>query len=463
MSDELRPYDEYKKAKQEWLGVIPKHWKQSKAKRIFNETSIKNCPEEELLSATQNKGVIPRSMLDTRVVMPTGNLETFKLVQEGNFVISLRSFQGGLEYSKYRGIVSPAYNILEEKLHQNRMYYKHLFKSHDFIGELQRNVTGIRQGKNIDVNDFKEIILPIPPIDEQDKIVKYLDNKLAKINKFIKAKKKLIAVLKEQKQAVINEAVTKGLNPDVKMKPSGIEWLGDIPEHWEVKQLRRITKIVKTGGTPQGADEKYYCEDGFNWYSPGDFCDELYLGRSSRQLSELGIDAVNIHPKDTIMMIGIGGTMGKVSIAKTHCACNQQINAIICKSGVSIEYLVYYLRSIRNHIFATAKYTTLPILNQEETKKIPILQLPLSEQQEIVRHITQKIVVIDKSIAGIEKEIELMTEYRTRLISDVVTGKVDVRDIVIDQDASDESDSNEFEDEVAETEEAVVDDEEGEV
>lgn len=125
VNKELRSYGEYKNPKQEWLGRIPAHWKEAKSKRLFSETSNKNFPKEELLSATQNKGVIPRSMLKTRVVMPMGNLEAFKLVEEGNFVISLRSFQGGLEYSKYRGIVSPAYNVLEENFGQNRMYYKH--------------------------------------------------------------------------------------------------------------------------------------------------------------------------------------------------------------------------------------------------------------------------------------------------------------------------------------------------
>ena len=118
MNNELRPYSEIKDSHYEWLGVVPNHWKLAKAKRLFKETSVKNHPNEELLSATQNKGVIPRRLLQTRVVMPMGNFETFKLVNEGNFVISLRSFQGGLEYSKYRGIVSPAYNVLEENAGQ---------------------------------------------------------------------------------------------------------------------------------------------------------------------------------------------------------------------------------------------------------------------------------------------------------------------------------------------------------
>jgi type I restriction enzyme S subunit len=245
IKNELRPYADMKNSQQDWLNEVPNHWRLAKAKRIFRETSIKNHPNEELLSATQTRGVIPRRLLETRVVMPMGNFESFKLVKEGNFVISLRSFQGGLEYSKYQGIVSPAYNVLEEFTGQNRMYFKHLMKSQVFISELQRNVTGIRQGKNIDVNDFREIIIPIPSRPEQDQIVRYLDYQLVKINKFIKAKKKLIAVLKEQKQAIINEAVTKGLNPDVKMKPSGIEWIGEVPEHWGISRNKNIMKVKK--------------------------------------------------------------------------------------------------------------------------------------------------------------------------------------------------------------------------
>lgn len=437
MNNELRPYKDMKLSHQDWLNEVPNHWKLVKAKRIFRETSIKNYPDEELLSATQNRGVIPRRLLDTRVVMPMGNFESFKLVKEGNFVISLRSFQGGLEYSKYQGIVSPAYNVLEEYTGQNRMYFKQLMKSQVFISELQRNVTGIRQGKNIDVNDFKEIVLPIPPRPEQDQVVRYLDHQLAKINKFIKAKKKLIAVLKEQKQAIINEAVTKGLDPNVKMKPSGIEWLGDVPEHWKIVQLKRLAKKIKTGGTPSGADEQFFADEGFNWYTPGDFTDAVILSNATRQLSALGLKEVNIFPPKTVMMIGIGGTMGKVSLANAESSCNQQINAISCGKEIQPEFLVQYLRAAKPHIFATAKYTTLPILNQEETKKILVPLVPIDEQEKIISFINQKTVVFDNSIKKLENELQLINEYKNSLISDVVTGKVDVRNIVIEESEED--------------------------
>ncbi|MDD4570071.1 MAG: restriction endonuclease subunit S, partial [Tepidanaerobacteraceae bacterium] len=317
---------------------------------------------------------------------------------------------------------------------------------------------GIRVGQwDMRYDDFKNIKLYIPPREEQDQIVKYLDSKLSKVNKFIKAKKKQIELLKEQKQAIINQAVTKGLDPNVKMKPSGIEWIGDIPDGWEVVQLRRVTKTIKTGGTPQGADDKYYADNGFNWFTPSDFNESLYLKDSSRQLSELGKQSINLFPANTIMMIGIGATMGKVSISEGVCSCNQQINAIVCNVLVDERYLTYYLRAKKQYILDTAKYTTLPILNQDETKKIPILKCNINEQLKIVTYTEAKVEVIDKAIDILKKEIDLITEYRISLISDVVTGKVDVRNIEI-QDVDKETEEG-FED----TDDEIIDEENGEI
>lgn len=457
MSEELRPYDEYKKAKQKWLGVVPKHWKQSKAKRIFDETSIKNCPAEELLSATQNKGVIPRSMLDTRVVMPTGNLETFKLVQEGNFVISLRSFQGGLEYSKYRGIVSPAYNILEEKLHQNRMYYKHLFKSHDFIGELQRNVTGIRQGKNIDVNDFKEIVLPIPPLEEQEQIVKYLDNILAKINKFIKAKKKLVAVLKEQKQAVINEDVTKGIKPNVKMKRSGIEWLGEIPEHWDVRRCKFLFSEVDNRSV--FGNETHLSMSQKHGLVPDNELEERRL------LSENYIGA-KICQKDDIVLNRLKAHLGVFALSPQTGVVSPDYTVLRPNKFIYPKFAEYALKSqaCRGELCKRVKGIVMGFwrLYTDDFYNI-VLPLPTyDEQKNIVGVIEEKLCAIDCIIIKAQQEIDLITEYRTRLISDVVTGKIDVRHIVIDEAYSEDSDLSAFEDEDPETEADVADDEEGE-
>ncbi|WP_214785319.1 restriction endonuclease subunit S [Exiguobacterium sp. s183] len=447
METNLKPYEEYKKAKQSWLEKIPTHWSEAKSKRLFIETSIKNHQYEQLLSATQSQGVIPRSLLKTRVVMPTGNLDTFKLVKEGNFVISLRSFQGGLEYSKYRGIVSPAYNILEERTNQNQQYYKYLFKSHVFIGELQRNVTGIRQGKNIDVNDFKEIVLPIPPLEEQDKIVTYLDYQLVKINKFIKDKKKLISVLKEQKQAVINEAVTKGINQNVKLKSSGIEWVQDIPEHWEITRNKNLLSLRKETVGENHVNYKLLSLttngiiprdlDNGKGKFPSDFSTYQKVYVNDLVFCLFDID-------ETPRTIGLSNLTGMITGAYT-----------VFKARQSKDYLYYYYLSLDQKKALKPLYTGLrKVISTDRFLRVKVPLPPLEEQIEIVSFIKESISKIDSTISNTQREIDLIIEYKNRLISDVVTGKVDVRHIMFDNNVN-EVDFEEVNEEVIEMEEVL--------
>ncbi len=430
MNNELRPYEEYVDTRDVWHGKLPKHWDCVKLGMKFRERRTKVSDKEFMpLSVTKN-GIVPQ--LSTAAKSNDG--DNRKLVKQGDFVINSRSDRKGSSgLSNYNGSVS-LINIVLQPYEVNSKYAHYLFKSNSFIEEFYRNGRGIVADLwTTRFYEMRNIYIPIPSLPEQDQIVKYLDNKLAKINKFIKAKKKLIAALKEQKQAIINQAVTKGFDSKVRMKPSGIEWLGDIPEHWTMVQLKRLVKTVKTGGTPSGADEKYFEPIGFNWFTPSDFNDELYLSNSNRQLSNVGKSEVNIFPQGTVMMIGIGATMGKISISEKKCSCNQQINAILCSENIIPEFLVYFMRAVRTHIFAIAKYTTLPILNQEETKKIMVPSIPCEEQKKIVLKINESVAVYDAGIKKIEHEIGLVLEYKSSLVSEVVTGKVDVQHVFIEK------------------------------
>ena len=243
MTHTLKPYPAYKPSGVEWLGDIPSHWKVLRAKRIFRDISEKNHPDAQLLSVTQNRGVLPRDQLEQRVVMPIGQLQTFKLVRKDDFVISLRSFQGGIEYSEHTGLVSPAYTVLRKQGEIGPGYLKCLLKSPEFISELNTTVTGIRQGKNIDFKDFSLSLLPIPPQDEQHRIATFLNQKTAEIDEAINKKQRLIDLLKEQKAILINQAVTKGLNPNVPMRDSGVEWIGEVPAHWKVKRVKYFSSV----------------------------------------------------------------------------------------------------------------------------------------------------------------------------------------------------------------------------
>ena len=209
----------------------------------FEERSQKGFPNLPLLAATQNHGVIRKTDYENRTVEATKSLDTLKLVEIGDFVISLRSFQGGIELCYEIGIISPAYTILRPT-HITAGYFKHLGKSPIFIQLLKSMVTGIREGQNIDYGKLRENLLPIPPIAEQTAIANYLDTATSKIDAAIAQQQKMIDLLNERKQIIINRAVTRGLNPNARMKDSGVEWIGEVPEHWEVRRLKYLLRQI---------------------------------------------------------------------------------------------------------------------------------------------------------------------------------------------------------------------------
>lgn len=236
----MRAYEEYSTTQEICFPIIPSHWSMWKIKHLFSERIEKGFPKEQLLVASQNHGVIPKQEYGARTVEATKDLHLLKLVKKGDFVISLRSFQGGIEYAYSQGIISPAYTIMVPEREILPSYFRLLAKSFPFIEVLKQCVTGIREGQNVDYYKLKNRQIPLPPRDEQDALVRFLDAKCAKIDRLIKLKERQIALLNEKKQIMINQAVTRGLDPNVPMKDSGVDWIGEIPEGWEVLRCKYL-------------------------------------------------------------------------------------------------------------------------------------------------------------------------------------------------------------------------------
>ncbi len=245
MIAQLPSYPEYKDSGVPWLGEVPVRWKLARTKTILRERSVKGFPDEPLLAATQTKGVVRKEEYENRTVLALKDLQNLKIVRTDDFVISLRSFQGGIEYAREQGIISPAYTVLYPVEPQNHAYLALLFKSKPYIENLTLHVTGIRQGQNVDYEKLSRSLIPLPPPAEQAAIVRYLDHVERRIRRYIRARRRLIALLTEQKQAIIHQAVTRGLDPSVPLKPSGVAWLGDVPAHWEVKRLKWVTHLQR--------------------------------------------------------------------------------------------------------------------------------------------------------------------------------------------------------------------------
>jgi type I restriction enzyme S subunit len=424
----LMPYEEYIEVDMPWLERIPSHWKQRKVKYLFDERVEKGYPDEALLAATQTKGVVPKHMYENRTVVAQKDLHLLKLVKKGDFVISLRSFQGGIEYAYYQGIISPAYTIMIPKNEIAPGYFKHIGKSRSFIELLKLCVTGIREGQNIDYNELKNSIIPLPPKEEQDQIAKFLDNRLSKINRFIKAKKKQIELLKELKQAIINQVVTKGIDPSVPMKDSGVEWIGEIPEHWEVRKLRNILIPNNKRNRPDlpllsvVRDKGVIIRDVFDIESNHNYIpDDL----SNYKVVEKGQFAMN-KMKAWQGSYGISEYSGIVSPA-------------YFVFDVEFDNLEYFHNALRSKIYVSffAKASDGIRIGQwdlslQNMKEIPLLVPPYEEQEIIVTYIRKKAKAIDDITSAIQNKIDLVKEYRTSLISAVVTGKVDVRHIPVE-------------------------------
>lgn len=435
----LKPYHKYKDSGIAWLGEIPEHWEVRKAKKLFKERSEKGYENEPFLAATQSQGVVLKNMLDIKTVLVSKDFHTLKLVEKGDFVISLRSFQGGIEYAYYRGIISPAYTILSPKVDVERGYFRYYFKSKEFINCLTLLVTGIREGQNIDTAKFKDTFLPLPTNIEQTAIANFLDYKTAKIDRFIFKKKQLIKLLNEQKAGIINDAVTKGLNANAKMKPSGIEWLGDIPEAWEVRKLKYVAEILRGKFTPRPRNDPKFYDGQFPFVQTGNVAtSEKYIETYTQTLNEFGYEVSKEFPANSVVMT-IAANIADVAILKFDACFPDSIIGFKPFNNINVEFLYYQLKNLRSHFFKIAIKSTQYNLNVERVQSVYINLPTLSEQTAIVSHIEKETAIINKTIVTIEKEIALVQEYRTALIAEAVTGKIDVRDFVAPEVVEEES------------------------
>jgi type I restriction enzyme S subunit len=441
MNNELKPYDEYKVAPFPWLDSIPMHWQYKRAKSMYSKANRPIRETEEVVTCFRDGTVTLRKNRRT-----TGFTESIKEIgyqgiRKGDLVIHVMdAFAGAVGVSDSDGKGTPVYSVCIPKNNLNNYYYAHIVREMAKAGFIQSLYRGIRErSSDFRFEVFANQYLPIPPRDEQDQIVKYLDFQLAKINKFIKAKKKLITDLKEQKQVIINEAVTRGINPNVKMKPSGIEWLGDIPEHWDIRKLRYLSTKFGSGVTPKGG-AAIYVEKGIPFLRSQNIRnDGLQLTNVSYITKEIHeqMQGSRVYSGDVLLNI-TGASIGRVCATPENLE-EANVNQHVCiirpeKKNLLPQYLVYYLSTpyIQEQIIMLQNGASREGLPLKVIKSFNILLPSINEQLNILDSITQKIDKINKSIATVEKEILLITEYRTTLTSDVVTGKVDVRDIKID-------------------------------
>jgi len=427
----LAPYTKYLKCEPPllghipWLTRLPDRWQVIPSKRLFVHRKERAREGDIQLSATQAYGVIPQAeferLVGRKVVRITHNLEKRAHVEPDDFVISMRSFQGGLERAWARGCIRSSYVVLEPTPQAHVGYFAHLFKCADYISALQATSDFIRDGQDLNFGNFSLVDLPLPPKEEQEKIARFLDRESFRIKKFIRNKRRLIELLREQKQNIINQAVTRGLDPNVKLQPSGVEWIGDIPAHWDFRRVKYLCRNVNKQTSEKGSDEVYIALE----YVEG------WTGQISLPDEDVSfVSQVKRFEAGDILFGKLRPYLAKVARPENRGVCVGEFLVLRpSRDKLVAEFLEQKLRSrdVIDIINSSTFGAKMPRADWAFIGNLMIAYPPLGEQREILGYIQKRSAETDQAITRAEREIELIREYYTRLISDVVTGQVDVR------------------------------------
>jgi type I restriction enzyme S subunit len=436
MSMTLRPYPEYKESGLPWLEKIPKHWEVRRFKYLMREVNSRSSDgQDQLLSVSQYTGVTPRRALDggdepnTRAASLVG----YKRVGQNDLVVNIMlAWNGSLGVARSAGIASPAYCVYRFNDHVEPWFYHNLLRLPAYKGRIKVESTGVVESRlRLYTDNLFRIEALFPPKEEQVAIAKFVEAFGRQVERLIREKQKMIALLNEQKQAIIHRAVTRGLDPNIRLKPSGVEWLGDVPEHWEVKPLKYWVHINRHT-LPESTLPDYHFR---------------YIDIGSVETGYLVKEPVVMQFKDAPSrarrLLSIGDTI--ISTVRTYLKAvyyvADEVNDLVASTGFAVltprtnvdpEYLSYVIQGNAFIDRVTAYSTGIAYPAISETRLGAFhLALPQSiqDQKAIASTIRKETSMAASAIQRAGTEINLLREYRTRLISDVVTGKLDVHGV----------------------------------
>ena len=424
-------YEKYKKSISPFLEEIPFHWKETYLSHAYSLSSDTGHTEEQLLSVFLDKGVVSYSSTDQKQVhKPSEDMSKYQLVNPGDFVINnQQAWRGSVGISRYKGIVSPAYYIWRPREDNNPYYMNYLFRDHYIIDQFVLAAKGVGSiQRQVYVPYMKRIILSIPPREEQNQIVRYLDWQVSKINKLIHGYQRQIKLLEERRQTVIDRAVTKGVRQGRQMHSIQANWMGDIPADWKMIPSKRLFLESKErkhpDDKPATASQKY-----------GIILQEDYMKSENKRIviATQGLDDWK-HVEPDNFVISLRSFQGGIERSEIFGCVTWHYIVLLPQKYVVPRYFKWLLKS-KSYIKAL-QGTSEFIRDGQDLRysnfvKVDLPLIPASEQEEIADYIEQETAKIDRAIPVLEKEIELLKEYRTRLISDVVTGQMDVRNVEV--------------------------------
>lgn len=421
----------------EWIGEIPEDWDIKRLKAVLCERNESNNPikTDYILSLTNDRGVIPYDEKGDVGNKSKEDLSRYKLAYLNDIVLnSMNVIIGSVALSKYYGCVSPVYYMLYPRNPMDDVrYYNYIFQTKEFQSKLKGYGNGIMAIRmRIQMSKLNTVELPTPDATTQTRIADFLDDKCVKIDRYIEKQQKIIDKLKEYKQAVITEAVTKGLNPDVPMKDSGIEWIGMIPEHWGIRRLRYLGTCVN--GISKGGE---YFGSGYPFVSYGDVYKNMELPSSVAGLVETTEDEREWYSvkEGDVFFTRTSETIEEVALTSTCMKTieNATFAGFLIRFRPNTNLLTkgfskYYFRSDKHRLFFVKEMNlvTRASLSQELLKRLPVLLPTIDEQLTIAAYLEQKCSNIDEAINKKYSVIEKLIKYKKSLIYEAVTGKLEV-------------------------------------
>jgi type I restriction enzyme, S subunit len=433
MIDGLRPYSETKPTALPWLGDVPTQWDVRRNGRLFGPRRETDFPDLPVLEVSIRSGVRIRDFGNGGRKQGMADRSKYQRAVRGDIAYNMmRMWQGAVGIAPADGLVSPAYVVARPFPETNAAYYAYLFRTSAYMREIDVFSRGIVPDRNrLYWESFKQMPSVCPPLDEQRLIVRFLDWHGTQTAKLIRAKKKLIALLNEQKQATIHRAVTRGLDPNVKLKPSGVPWLGDVPEGWAIFKIRHCGRIL--GGMTPSMDNRSFWDGNIPWVSPKDMKRREITG-SLMYVTKAALENTSLRLIDAgaVLMVVRGMILARhIPVARTTVpvTINQDMKAIIPEKSVHPDFLCHVLSSFQSALASlidesghgTRRFPT------ERWREMAFGFPLLTEQRAICDWIDRASHRENKAIEGAEREIALIQEFRTRLTADVVTGKLDVR------------------------------------
>ena len=431
------PYPAYKDSGVSWLGHVPEQWEVRRTKTLFQSRKQLNTDgsETNVLSLTL-RGVVNNDPDNPEGLVPK-DYKTYQIFEKDDLVFKLidleniRTSRVGLVHE--RGIMSPAYvRLTLSGIGDIRFYYQQFF---DLYLRCIYNQIGEGVRSTIGWSDLANVRILAPPLPEQTAIVRFLDYMDRRIRRSIRAKQKLIKLLEEYRQALIHQAVTGKIDvrtgkPYPAYKDSGVAWLGEVPEHWEVRRLGSMTQILN-GATPSSSVPEYWDGD-IVWVTPDDLgkLKDRYIDDSSRRITREGYDAcgTTLAPAGSIV-VSTRAPIGHLGILRIAACANQGCRLLVPQAATATEYLYHVLLAARPSLEVLGQGSTFLELSRSKLRAFLVPFPPLPEQTAIVEYLDAQTAKLDTAIAAARREIELLLEYREGLIADVVTGKVDVREV----------------------------------